>query len=188
MSITCRHCNRPVNEERSNSLCSAHWAQQVLGVGPTNFARSPALEWIVDHLDHEGEECLKWPFSCSGGRGRIELDGRNLIAARVMCALKYGDAPSPKYQAAHSCGKGLEGCTNPNHIRWATPKQNNADKKVHGTQFIGSDCYQAKVTDEEVKVIRRLGSEVSHTVLAARFGLSRAAVWKIATGKSWRHV
>jgi hypothetical protein len=54
-------------------------------------------------------------------------------ATRVMCKLAHGPAPTPKHHAAHSCGKGHEACINPKHLRWATPRENAADAKLHGT-------------------------------------------------------
>lgn len=53
-----------------------------------------------------------------------------------MCQKAHGDPPSPKHDAAHSCGRGHEGCVNPNHLSWKTKKQNQADRITHGTSHL----------------------------------------------------
>jgi hypothetical protein len=54
-------------------------------------------------------------------------------AHRVMCEIAHGPKPAPGFVAAHTCGKGREGCVNPRHLRWASQKENMADKLLHGT-------------------------------------------------------
>src|SRR5690606_12175061 len=90
-----------------------------------------AEAWLVAHagwLDHA--RCLKWPFGRSGHgyAGQATVDGVREAAYRHMCRLAHGNSPSSEHQAAHSCGKGHEGCINPNHLRWATPAENQSDR------------------------------------------------------------
>jgi hypothetical protein len=59
--------------------------------------------------------------------------GDTLYAHRLMCQLAHGDPPTPDHIAAHSCGRGHEGCVNPNHLSWKTYSENELDKRVHGT-------------------------------------------------------
>lgn len=80
----------------------------------------------------EREECLSWPFARNAnGYGKIRLGSRMLTVSRLVCERAYGDPPTPDHEAAHSCGKGHEGCVNPFHLRWATAKENAADRIVH---------------------------------------------------------
>ena len=93
------------------------------------------MEWLLDHVSFEGEECLIWPFNKQNGyAGCISADGRRQYACRVMCKLAHGPAPTPKHEVAHSCGKGDEACINPKHLRWATSAENGADRKLHTLQ------------------------------------------------------
>ena len=95
-----------------------------------------------------------------------------------MCELAHGEAP-PRYEAAHSCGRGHLGCVNPRHLRWATSKENKADMIVHGTR-------PAKLSAEQVRTIR-LGA-VPLADLAHRFGVSLNHIYAVAGGKHWEHV
>lgn len=80
-------------------------------------------------LPFEGNECLEWPYSGNNwGYGQLTVAGRLVVASRFVCEIAHGDPPTPEYQAAHSCGNGHLGCVNPQHLRWATPKENSADK------------------------------------------------------------
>ncbi len=75
------------------------------------------------------DDCVVWPYSRNPqGYGQTYYSSEVMGAHRVMCILAHGEPPSPKHQAAHSCGNGRNGCVNPAHLRWATPKENIADK------------------------------------------------------------
>lgn len=67
------------------------------------------------------------------GAAQINLGGRSVIVARMVCEEVNGPPPTPAHQAAHSCGKGHLGCITPQHLRWATQVENEADKLIHGT-------------------------------------------------------
>lgn len=85
-------------------------------------------------LPHRGGDCLPWPFARdSNGYGQVRIDGKLHYVARLVCSLVHGEPPTAGHQAAHSCGKGHEGCCNPSHLRWATVRENHLDKKAHGT-------------------------------------------------------
>src|SRR4051812_44190175 len=43
-----------------------------------------------------------------------------------------GPRPAPHYQAAHGNGRGRDNRVE--NMRWATPKENDADKDIHGTR------------------------------------------------------
>lgn len=85
------------------------------------------------------DECIIWPFATNEPKpgllyGQVIFEGRVTSANNAVCCIAYGPAPSPEHEAAHSCGKSL--CVNPGHVRWATPKENEADKVDHGTSWL----------------------------------------------------
>ena len=91
------------------------------------------MRWIEEHVGHEGNGCLKWPFSVGdNGRGIVQVDGTIYTAPRFMCLLAHGERRRPTHEAAHSCGKGHKGCIDPQHLWWATSVENHADKIEHG--------------------------------------------------------
>src|SRR5690606_29105850 len=97
-----------------------------------------------------------------------------------------GPPPTVEHEAAHSCGKGHEGCVNPHHLRWATSTENKADTLIHGTRNRGERNRSAKLTDAKVYEIRRLlAAGMTQTAIAAMFAVSLTTISKIAAGKIW---
>lgn len=146
------------------------------------------IMWIRDHLNYEGNDCLIWPFGKrSNGYGTITFEGKQDSAHRVMCRLKNGDPPSAAHEAAHSCGQGSSGCVNPNHLSWKTPKENNADKVVHGTSNRGERMGMSKLNREQVREIRRtyVPRVVSYSMLATKYGVCTGTIGDIIRGKNW---
>ena len=148
-------------------------------------ARGQPRKWIEDHARHEGAACLIWPFARFPD-GRAHLNGGK--PARIMCELAHGVAPSPGHQAAHACGRGADGCVNPQHLRWATPVENAADKEDHGTVVRGGDHHAAKLDQVDILEIRRLHRSMPQREIADIFGVGLSCVNKIVNRKSWRHV
>lgn len=133
------------------------------------------------------DDCLVWPYARnSAGYGHLIVNGRDTLVHRIACEAKHGPAPTPKHHAAHSCGKGHEGCCNPQHLRWATPRENLSDKNVHGTLNFGESHGASKLTDDQVNEIR--ASDDGRQVLAKRYGVDPANINAIRDRKTWRHL
>lgn len=129
-------CDRPA---KTVKLCNAHYLRlrtrgDVLGTGKA-MRGDPALFLTSVAAAYDGDDCLPWPYSRNeNGYGTLYAPkGETTVASRAVCELVHGPAPSDTHMAAHSCGKGHEGCVNPKHLRWATPLENSADKVIHGT-------------------------------------------------------
>lgn len=131
--------------------------------------------WLIEHIGHQGDECLLWPFKCDPvwGRARIMLDGRLQWAHRVMCAFVKGPPPVDKPQALHSCGNGHLGCVNPNHLSWGTNSENAIDRRRHGRRE-GSIGPRTRLTLSQIAEIKA-GRE-SQLALAAKFNVSRSCI------------
>lgn len=137
-------------------------------------------------LQQQREDCLIWPLTRTpGGYGQLRVRGWAQGAHREVCERAHGPAPTPDHQAAHSCGQGHEGCVNPLHLRWATHSENQMDRAEHGTSNRGEDNHFDKLSEDQVREIRRLHGHVSQQALAARFGVSRSNVQAIQYRKSW---
>jgi len=137
--------------------------------------------WIEAHRNYDGDDCLTWPFARVAGRyGRVTREGKPHYAHRIMCELRHGPPPTPKHDAAHSCGKGFQGCVNPRHLDWKTRKENMADKLKHGTHIYGEKCGSAKISDSQAWEIFQ-STELTNT-LAKRFGLSKHHIRNIQRG------
>ncbi len=184
-------CDRPVGPKGARGLCPGHYQQHMAGKPLTPLQpRNVTEPWLMAHVDHNGDDCLTWPFQRlqNDGRAAVKFRGKQTVAYRVMCELAHGPAPSPDHEAAHSCGKGHEGCVNPKHLRWATSVENKADMLIHGTRVQGEKHPFSKLTADQVREARRLYGLVSGTELAARYGVSQTTMAKALRGASWRHV
>lgn len=116
------------------------------------------------------------------------FDGQTMAPSRVMCIKVYGPPPTPLHECAHSCGKGHEGCVAPRHLRWATPKENQMDRVLHGTDSRGEKSVSAVLRASEVNEIRRRYVWGKGTSLAAEYGVTQATVSAIVRGKTWRNI
>jgi hypothetical protein len=145
------------------------------------------MRWIHEvALLHTAEGCLPWPFGKSAnGYGVVKVGGETVLVHRYVCELAHGAAPTPGHEAAHSCGKGHEGCTAPGHLEWKTPTQNQADRLEHGTHSRGERSARAKLTEDDVRIIISLKGAETRVSLAARFGVSQQAIYRIQIGRTW---
>lgn len=176
------------------TFCQAHYARfrkygDPLGAAKKHPAKS--ITFLKSLLGTDKHDCIIWPFSrYSNGYGHIgfRVGGvhQNVIAHRVMCELAHGQPPTPKHQAAHSCGKGSAGCVNPSHLRWKTATENAWDKDAHGTMTRGEKIPWAKATDDVVRMIR--SSSMKASELARMLGMSQSNIYVIRARKTWRHI
>lgn len=118
--------------------------------------------------------------------------------AGLICLTFHGPKPSPKMHAAHRDGI-LDNYKSSN-LRWATPKENEADKKRHGTALIGEKHNLARLTVKEVREIRALAPSLPRSstgrnlkrgtlqVIGKKYGVSIHCIWDVLNYESWRHV
>lgn len=118
------------------------------------------------------------------GYGRIRHEGKVRPASRVALTLFEGPPPTDGMHAAHApgiCHNTL--CVNPLHLRWATPADNIADRRIDGTHLENSVNPNAKLTTEAVVAIRQDGRP-QHEIARA-YGISRRSVYNICRRKTW---
>lgn len=172
--------------------CGMHYQRWKRSGDPehVDIVRGAPMEFIdLVALAHTGDDCLPWPFAKDQhGYGQLWFKGSLTGAHRVTCTKAHGKPPSEKHDASHSCGKGHEGCVNPNHLRWDTRSGNFADKNDHGTLAFGEDHVSAKLSDDDVRQIKAMAESVMQKDIAALFGVSRPTISAIVTGKRWAHV
>ena len=89
--------------------------------------------------------------------------------------------------------QGMECCHNDgnpqnNHLsnlRWDTPKNNQADRVKHGTTNRGEQCGKAKLTLEQIRVIRQ--DNRLQRIIAAEYGVKQNTISRIKSGIRWAH-
>jgi hypothetical protein len=169
-------------------FCQAHYQRLRKHGDPLGGGTSPgeAGRFINEAvLNHQGEDCLTWPFALDhGGYGAVWIDGKLRKAHRYVCELVNGPPPTPEHHAAHACGKGDEGCIAPAHLSWKTRKENEADKLIHGTRHRGEQCSYSKITDAQVREILRLKGTMSQREIGFIFGVSHSRVGNIHRHKA----
>lgn len=184
-----RVCKSPECRRKAESrgYCASHYMRLRRGGDPSTPLNSTPdyWAWIKEHCDHDGDKCLMWPFGVSsGGYGYFQHGKGTYRAHREMCRLANGEPPFPEAHAAHSCG--VRECVNPSHLRWATARENMADKRLHGTHNSGSLNGMSKLTEAEAAAIKQSNWPTSR--LARYYGISASVVSSIRSGKAWVHV
>lgn len=151
---------------------------------PANGEAVAYLRNVV--LAYEGDDCLIWPFARDqNGYGQFKHNGQMRSAHRVVCEEAHGQPPTPKHEAAHSCGKGASGCVTKGHLSWKTRAGNQADRLTHGTSNRGERSGKARLTEAEVLEIYSLKGVVSQGKLGRRFGVSPDTICSIHIGRTW---
>lgn len=141
--------------------------------------------FILEHVNYDGEGCLTWPFSRDQhGRGHLKAEGKGWWAHRLMCTLAHGDPPTPEHTAAHSCGKGHEGCVHPQHLSWKTQKENLADCVAHGTAARTWYGPGGVLKPHQAQEIRDARGIKRQKALAEEYGVSEGAINDIWRGRT----
>ncbi|WP_081774310.1 HNH endonuclease [Sphingomonas sp. URHD0057] len=104
---------------------------------------------------------------------------RNFKLSRLVCEAFHGPAPSPTHHAAHNDGNPANNAVD--NLRWATPAENNADKRLHGTHLLGERHAGVKVTDAELRSARQqfTGARGQVAQFARDFGISRSTAYNL---------
>lgn len=180
-------CGKP---NKTLGLCSMHYERQRVHGSPHGgkYHQGDALRYFNEVvLPYEGDECLIWPYTRpSRGYAAIIIEGRRMPTTRYLCEIMYGKPPTDaRYDAAHSCGNGKGGCVTKRHLRWATRTENLSDRIGHGTVPRGRRNGQSKLTESDVREIRRLAGKCTARELAERFPVKVDQIQKIQQRKWW---
>jgi hypothetical protein len=78
------------------------------------------------------------------------------------------------------------------NLKWATHRENVADKIANGKQVRGSEVWRATLNEEQVRTIKQRlaegGKRGLSRALAKEFGTTDTVIHTIKTGKAWVHV
>jgi hypothetical protein len=144
--------------------------------------------WLLASITIDTEDCIEPPWR-SNGRSPytiMTVDGRRIGSHVFVCTEVHGTAPAG-HQVAHSCGNAR--CVNQRHLRWATSKDNAADRILHGTSGRGESNPAAKLTVAEVLEVRSaVEAGESKSSVARRYGVSPRLVRFIVQRRKWKHL
>lgn len=180
-------CTKPYS---SGGYCQMHRARLRRHGDPLVTKTAPegeGLELLRRLCASAPEQCVEWPYSRNRyGYGQTYYEGRVVAAHRLVCIMAHGEPPTETHQAAHRCG--YASCVNPRHVRWLTPVENIAEKKLHGREPIGAARKSAKLTDEKVREILSLKGKMPRSRVAERFGVADPTIKSIWANLTWRHI
>lgn len=140
-----------------------------------------------------------WPYegtTYGSGYGRLTLSGTGRAAHRAAYELANGAIP-PGMLVCHRCDN--PPCCNPAHLFLGTPKDNTRDMIAKGRNGArtkpgnfarGSDASRVALTEDDVRGIRLAASSgsISQRALAARYGVTKSAVYSVIHRLTWSHV
>jgi hypothetical protein len=130
----------------------------------------------------------KYNNGCGAIYQRISLDGGAEMGIHVaVCLAWHGYPPTHKHEVAHLDGKPSHNI--PENVRWATHKENESDKIIHGTRKRGEENGAAKLPDKAiVEIFERFLSGETATSISESFSMTQSGICNILKRKVWRHI
>lgn len=148
--------------------------------------KEAVFRWLEEALAQETDSCITdWPFRFNPKGYTVFWDGAEYHNGhRYICRRTRGEPPAPRDDAAHSCGNRV--CLNKRHLSWKPHRENLEDRRGHGTLPLGEICYQAVLTEAQVREIRT--ARGTQQKLADKYGVSAGTVQAVLDRKSWKHL
>ena len=153
---------------------------------------------LVNSVKNEATGCMEWALGATrDGYGKVKVGGKTWRAHRAMWMAVHGDAPQGM-MVCHRCDNPK--CVNVEHLFLGTAAENMADKLAKGRykggpshwktrSSAGCNNVNARINDEIARQIRGLRrSGVSAAAIAQIFNIASQTVYKVASGRSWKHV
>jgi len=103
----------------------------------------------------------------------------------LMCEAFHGPRPQGM-ECRHLDGDRRNNSAS--NLRWGTHSQNQIDMRDHGTAYCGERHCLSKLTEREVRDIRRMAATFKEKEIAAMFNVSQSTVRHIKYKRTWKHV
>lgn len=112
-------------------------------------------------------------------RYRSMVNGKTKWVHRLICEAFNGPCPTDKHECMHLDENGLN--NRPENLAWGTASENQRAPKVTALRKsrIGLNSNRAKLSDEQVREIRRLATILPVKEVAKMFGITGAYVRQI---------
>jgi hypothetical protein len=132
------------------------------------------------------DECWIWKRSVFRfGHGRFTMDSKNMQAHRAAWMLIKGEIPDGLC-VLHRCDN--PPCVNPRHLFLGTQLDNLKDRDDKLRTARGQRGGRAKLTEQDVFLIRSAAGIVPQSALATQFGVCQASISLIVHRKTWAHI
>lgn len=188
-------CTIPGCEKKRHSrgYCASHYMKwrkygDPLEVRQVQFHGASLEERFNAYVGERGTGCWEWIGGKDpNGYGRLGLNGKPELAHRISWRLSFGPITSADH-ICHRCDN--PGCVRPEHLFKGDHAANMADKMAKKRHRYGvsrgSSHGRSKLTEADVREIRRLGRPLSQHV--ERYGISTTQASDIINRRSWRHI
>ena len=128
-------------------------------------------------------------FITKKGYRMIQIYKQKKYIHRLVGEL-YLDNPDNKPQINHIDGDKLN--NHVSNLEWVTNQENRDHAILNGLHTHGEDCYNSKLTKDDVKFIRDnyipKHREFSGVALSKRFGVGIAQISRIINNTRWKHL
>jgi hypothetical protein len=119
----------------------------------------------------------------------IQFPGVGNKRIHRLVASAFIPNPDAKEQVNHKDGNKKNNCVE--NLEWVTAAENQAHAFATGLKVMpkGVEHYCAKLTPElvrKVRFLKKLG--YSQVAIGKEVGVSQGYVWKIVSGKTWKHI
>lgn len=135
-------------------------------------------------VDRSAEGCWEWQGQILSvnnyGRYRRKNPYGTERAHRIAWMIANGPIPKGMY-VCHKCDN--PPCVNPSHLFLGTQADNMQDMHLKGRGHAGESHANAKLSDEEVEIIRSNPLGVTQRELASKFGVSESLVSQIINNR-----
>ncbi len=185
VEVVCLACGRPFLKKRTTVLPHGnHCSRACLH---SNRPHRDVAERFWRFVD-KGDGCWNWTGALTYGYGMFGVrKGHMVHAHRFSWELIHGPVAGGLV-VCHHCDN--RRCVNPGHLFVGTQADNMRDMVKKGRQRKGVDRWNAQLTPEIVRQIRRQYRRggTTYEELGRRFGTTEVNVGKIVRGENWRHV
>jgi hypothetical protein len=117
---------------------------------------------------------------------RLDLEGKKQYYHRYLYEQTYGKLPN-KMEVRHKCDNPY--CINIDHLEYGTHQDNMNDRSERNrcAKLQGEDNHFSILSEKDVIEIRK-NNIISYSKLAKIYGVSKSAIAKIKTFKTWTHL
>lgn len=141
------------------------------------------FDWVMANSVVMTNGCRLWTGSFTSRRyASIRVNGTRPLMHRFVFERIHGRIPEGLC-VCHRCDNTR--CVEPTHLFLGSHQDNMTDRNTKKRHCRGSRSPVAKLTDQQIQEI--LSSINSNRFLAARYGVHRAHISRIRSGKRWRH-
>jgi hypothetical protein len=146
---------------------------------------------LVEFMKRVGKTDTCWLWlgnrTCNHTRPCLWIEGKMVYAYRLAYELMTGPILTG-LKVLHKCDNPM--CVNPAHLFLGTQEDNMHDMRRKGRSARGEGHPQRKLTDDQVRYIRRVyiprHPEFGGKALGMKFGIGNASA--VAKGRVWSHV